>query len=87
MPTIRKELEQKLIKQVQYELDEIDIDNLVSNLLKNDMVSKAVEFWITEKLNSIIQEKTLKEINKQIPIIDSYLVIKIDEFLKSLGLK
>lgn len=84
---IRKQIEKQIIKEVQYSLDEIDIDGMVQKLITSKAVNEAVKRMVQEKLATIIQEKAFSKIQKSMPIIDAYTNEKVQEFLYSLGVK
>ena len=84
---IRKDIEKQLIKDVQYELDEMDIDGMVKRLIKRKDVSDLVKSMIHEKIANIIQEKAFTKIKQVMPVIDAYTNEKVQEFLYSLGIK
>lgn len=84
---IRKDIEKQLIKDVQYELDEMDIEGIVKRLVSKKEVKDAVTRMVRENIASLIQERAFMRIKKQMPIIDACVNEKVQEFLYSLGVK
>lgn len=84
---MRKQIEKQIIKEVQYALDEIDIDGMVKRLVTSKAVNGAVKHAIKEKLAQTIQEKAFAKIQKQMPIIDAWTNDKVTGFLYELGIK
>jgi len=84
---IRKEIEEKLIKDVQYELDEMDIEGMVKRLVQKKEVKEAVARLVQDKIAQLVQERAFMRIQKQMPIIDACVNEKVQEFLYKLGVK
>lgn len=84
---MRKELEKQINREIQYALDELDIDGMVKKLISQDSVSKAVKEMVQQKLAQMVQEKAFMRIQKAMPLIDAYTNEKVQEFLYSLGIK
>lgn len=75
------------MRDVQYALDEMDIDGMVKRMVSSKIVNEAVKRAVQEKLATIIQEKAFAKIQKQMPIIDAWTNDKVKEFLYGLGVK
>jgi len=84
---IREDIENKLIKNVKYELDEMDIDGMVKRLVTKKEVKDAVTRMVMDKIAELVQERAFMRIQKQMPIIDACVNEKVQEFLYSLGVK
>ena len=84
---IRKNIEAKLVKDVQYELDEMDIDGMVKRLVDKKEVKDAVTRMVQEKIAQLVQDRAFERIQKQMPIIDACVNEKVQEFLYKLGVK
>lgn len=84
---IRKDIEKKLIADVQYELNEMDIDGMVKRLVQKKDVQDAVKRMVQDKIAQLIQERAFAKIQKTMPIIDAVVNEKVQEFLYSLGVK
>ena len=84
---MKKTIEKQIMRDVQYALDEIDIDGMVKRMVTSEKVNEAVEQAVKEKLSSIIQDKAFSKIQKAMPIIDAWTNEKVQEFLYKLGVK
>lgn len=84
---LRKTIEKQINQDIQYHLDEFDIDNYVKKVVSNKEVGKLVDQQVKQKLAEMIQEKAFMSIKKVMPIIDAYTNEKVREFLYSLGIK
>jgi len=84
---IRKEIEEKLIKDIQYELDEMDIEGMVKRLVQKKEVKEAVSRLVQDKIAQLVQERAFMRIQKQMPIIDACVNEKVQEFMYKLGVK
>lgn len=84
---MRKQIEKQIIKEIQYALDELDIDGMVQRLVSNKEVEKAVKQAVQERLVQMIQEKAFMKIQKAMPIIDAWTASKVEGFLYELGVK
>lgn len=84
---ISKQIEEKLIKDVRYELAEMDIEGMVKRLVDKKEVKQAVTRLVQEKIAQLVQERAFARIHKQMPIIDACVNEKVQEFLYSLGVK
>ena len=84
---IRKTVEEELIREIKYELDEFDVDGLVKRLIKQKDVADAVKRMVNEKIAELIQEKAFMKIKQAMPLIDAYTNEKVQEFLYKLGVK
>lgn len=84
---IRNEIEKQLIREIKYELDEIDIDGMVKRMIKNKDVQEAVKRMVQDKIAQLIQERAFMKIHKVMPIIDATVNEKVQEFLYSIGVK
>lgn len=81
---IREGIESKLIKDVQYELDGMDIDGMVKRLVTKKEVKETVTRMVQEKIAQLIQDRAFMRIQKQMPILDAYVDEKVQGFLCSL---
>lgn len=84
---MRDTIEKQLIRDIKYELDEIDIDGIVKRMIKNKEVGEAVKRMVQEKIAQMIQERAYMKIHKVMPIIDATVNEKVQEFLYTLGVK
>lgn len=84
---MRDTIEKQLIRDIKYELDEIDIDGMVKRMIKNKEVGEAVKRMVQEKIAQMIQERAYMKIHKVMPIIDATVNEKVQEFLYTLGVK
>lgn len=84
---MRKQIEKQIMKDVQYALDEIDIDGMVKRMVTSKAINEAVRQAVKERLAQIIQEKAFMKIQKAMPIIDAWTNDKVQGFLYELGVK
>jgi hypothetical protein len=84
---MKKDIEKKIIREVKYALDELDIDGMVNKLVSSKEVEKAVKQAVQEKLAQIIQGKAFMKIQKSMPLIDAWTNDKVQGFLYELGVK
>lgn len=84
---IRKNVEAQLKREIEIQLDEMDIDGMVARLVSTKEVSAMVQRLVEDKIANIVQEKAYLQIKRQMPIIDAWTSEKVTAFLYELGVK
>lgn len=84
---IREDVELKLKKDIERELDEMDIDGMVKRLVSTKEVSIMVQKLVGQKIADIVEEKAYLQIKRQMPIIDAWTSEKVTAFLYEMGVK
>jgi hypothetical protein len=84
---MKKTIEKQIIKDIQYALDEINIDGMVEKATSSKVVNETVKRMVDEKLIELIQDKAFLKIKKAMPIIDAWTESKVQAFLYELGVK
>jgi len=84
---MKDKIKERILKDVQYELDEIDVDGLIEKLLKEERVTEIARIMVrklvAEKVTTSIQAK----LSKSTFLIDAWTADKVTAFLLELGIK